>query len=257
MSRTPIIDLVSVTVICLGVPSLSHAAGWDKVTYPVKFGKNADLKKMGISIAGYGKDASTVNQFATRCYYYYGDGGYDISISDAYLAGAKTRGFSRRSLCMALVSEAKFDPETGRRLPTYIIGNLAKLAKNGGKPSEADDDISGELPLDVPSCFAGGRPYSDCRMNYDLLTGKKYSLKKTENFKALGARIDERLAAPEVGSAFKYMEDDGDLTKGEIMVGAGQEKLVEDDLSAQSFYDYSAEFPRGFGYALNAEGAAH
>ena len=138
------------------------------ISYPVVFNKAQDLRRLGVVLKDYSTDSEAVQHYPNRCYYY-GDGGYSLSVSDEFLAKFKTRGFSRRSLCMALVSQTRFDPETGRRLPTYIMGNIEALQRNRGRPGAGD--VSEELPLDVPNCFKRGLPYSDCEMNYDPRTG--------------------------------------------------------------------------------------
>jgi uncharacterized protein YraI len=217
------------------------------ISYPVVFTRAADLRTLGVAVRSYGTDAKSTTRHQFGCYYY-GDGGYDISISSEYLARFSSRGFSRRSLCMALVSEARFDPETGRRLPTYLIVHPSNLARNAGRP--APGDLTNELPLDVPDCFKSGLPYTDCQMNYDLKTGRRLTAEQSNAFKETGRRIEAKLRDPTTRRDFQYGEESS-FTRGMIIVGFRHTGILN-----ASFYDYSSEFPKGFGYALNADGAA-
>jgi hypothetical protein len=185
--------------------------------------------------------------FPTR-FYGYGDGGWFISVSDALLEHYKAQGFSKRSLCMALVSGIRFNPETGSRLATYIIIYDQKALKQG----QGESGLSDELPLAIPRCFRNGTRYTDCAMNHDPISGKRLTAERTRYFRDLGERIARRLGASEVRNAFHYIE-----YEGYIGVGAMQKELLDGPRPAHlSFYDYSSEFPKGFGYALYADGGA-
>ena len=78
--------------------------------------------------------------FETGCYHFGEGGAVNISISAELLAYYVQQGFSRRSLCMALISAIRFDPETGRRLATYVvIYDLKELRRH---PDDMGDTIS-------------------------------------------------------------------------------------------------------------------
>jgi hypothetical protein len=107
----------------------SPAAAEEEISYPIIFTDMADLQELGLSLdwppklADDNGKAAPVNppKFDSTCYWYAGSNtNYLLSFSDEFLAAHQARGFTRESLCMALVSEALFDPETGKRLPTYI-----------------------------------------------------------------------------------------------------------------------------------------
>ena len=100
------------------------AAAEPEIKFPIVFSSKKELQKLGIFInipAAYDTSGSDDPNIRNKCYHY-GEGmQHNITISDEFLARYVAKGFSRRSLCMALVSEARFDPETGKRLPTYIF----------------------------------------------------------------------------------------------------------------------------------------
>lgn len=182
---------------------------------------------------------------------------------------------------MALVSGILFNSETGKRLATYVlIGKRYALrgqrivSRKTGKPVKEDDylmpdDITDELPLSLPKCFAGGLPYSDCVWNYDPITGRKLaadapvSERDTEcegtcadyqplTAKEVGMKIEQYLSDPKIRGKALTRDDapkDGLYRKGEFLG-------VINFSSHATFYDFSEEFPKGFGYAVYAEGGA-
>jgi len=220
---------------------------------PLVFDSPSQLKQYGIGFRGIGTDDVKIH-FPTRCYHY-GDGGWDISISDALLNEYKSQGFSRRSACMALVSGIRFNPENGKRLTTYII--IDRTLFENGQPTDSGS-LSGELPLSLPSCFKDALPYSDCAWSFDPMSGKKLSAQQTAKFKAIGQRIEKFLSDPKTKHGVSRIQEDSpdaEFTKGMIISGGGDKAGGGKD-SAASFYDYSSEFPKGYGYTLYADGAA-
>jgi hypothetical protein len=216
--------------------------------------------------------------------YYYGDGGYTISLSSSFLERFISRGFSRQSACLGLVSQSKYDPETGRRLPTYIIINPVHL--KGGKPTpqfETEFDVSPhEHPLDLPNCFRNGNPYTDCQFRFGRMTGKKLTAEETNIYHQLGEAYDRR--APNFLSKTKMTDEKDPLRDGSDFYDVRGGKIVEefegnllrafDELfdtgdpegsgidehllrySSATFWARSPSFPRGYGYALDAVGGA-
>jgi hypothetical protein len=243
---------VSIIVGCyLVATSLAAAELGEQGRYPLVFDSPNQLKHYGIGFRGIGTDDVNIH-FPTRCYYY-GDGGWDISISNALLSTYKSQGFSRRSACMALVSGVRFNPENGKRLATYGLIDR-KLFTPDGQPADAGS-ASAELPLSLPNCFKRGLPYSDCVWNFDPKSGMKLSAEQTAKFKAIGQRIEKFISDPKTKAAFSYLKSDSKFTLGTIRVGA-QYNADGGEGSAATFYDYSTEFPKGFGYALYADGEA-
>ena len=211
--------------------------------------------------------------FETGCYHFGEGGAVNISISAELLAFYVQQGFSRRSLCMALISAIRFDPETGRRLATYVvIYDLKDLRKH---PDEVGY-LSPELPLAIPSCFARALPYSDCTWNFDAFTGKRLSATLTRRFKTFGRELEEAIRAFKNGphraprdlceedplwpakseKAQKlcsfYREGEGDY--GDLLPSNASDETLEDYTNEYNvgpyYFDLSEEFPEGFGYGL-------
>jgi len=176
---------------------------------------------------------------------------------------------------MALISSIRFNPETGARLATYIWAD-PKLFKNGrpdprywtdGMPSSTDD-ISDELPLSLPRCFARALPLSDCAWRYNVLTGKRLSPADAARHAEVGRKVEQFLSGPRPrqrfaadpskvawegfiktsGSSRNWNEDDGDDAPPPWLDIKFDYAGAQLDLAM--FHDYSSEFPEGYGYAL-------
>jgi len=249
----------------LAIVAFAATGAAAQTKYPLIISSESKLKQLGIWL-GYS------SPLPNRCYHY-GDGGNSISLSDVLLPFYRSQGFSHRSACLALISGIRFNPETGARLATFVWAD-PKLFKNGrpdrrywtqGMPTDVGD-ISDELPLSLPRCFASGLPFSDCAWRYHVLTGKRMSAADTARHAELGRRVEQFLGGPgprqrfdadpshpaeegfiqTAGSSLKWDEGDDwrppwrdikfDYTGGEMNLGM--------------FHDFSNEFPKGFGYAL-------
>lgn len=210
--------------------------------------------------------------------YYYGDGGLELSISPAFLERFISRGFTRQSLCLGLVSETRYNPETGERLPTYIVVNSQANKDLKDHDLHMNNDITHELPLDLPDCFRNGNPYSDCQFKFGRLTGKKLTVEETDIYHRLGAAYDMLAATFLSKTKTKDGQDFFDVDNGKIIEtydGMGgslarawdclfecetpEESGISELLlrySSATFWARSSNFPRGYGYALDAEGGA-
>ena len=238
--------------------------------YPLVFTRAAEVRSLGLVLANYGPDYDTVRRFPHRCHYY-GDGGNDISVSSELLRHYQAKGFSLNSLCMALVSGIRFDPETGAQLPTYIVVDEKSLRQMGFAEAGV---ISEELPLDVPACFSRGVPYSDCTFNYHPQTGVKLGAETTNWYKAAGETIVASLrqelstghfasectcAQVEANAAECRLEKHGACKGSQFIAGDLAVEYVSFRAPQEAwvgFYDISPALPLGFGYALYADGAA-
>lgn len=108
-----------------------------------------------------------------KCFYI-GDGFMGMELTDSTFASYKAKSFSLDNICMVLRSgQVRFHPETGVRLPTYVI------VDGQGR----DASISDELLFQAPSCFARGKLEKSqfgatlkplgCTVNYHPWSGRK------------------------------------------------------------------------------------
>jgi hypothetical protein len=228
--------------------------------YPAIFTSSTTLRKLGIAVAY----ADKPKPFNNKCYYY-GDGGYLISLSDEFLSRFVAKGFTLQSACLGLISQTRYDPESGRRLATYMIIDRELIRQRSEEPGAATE----ELPLELPACFKNANPYSDCVFNYGRKTGKKLSGEETETYRKLGAAIDtsltneiKRSPPPQKDEFFGSSEGEALIKGFRKYAGRGlpddgpqlDEKLAR--YSSFSLWIRSSALPRGYGYALDADGAA-
>jgi hypothetical protein len=246
------------TALLVSISATLHAAD-----YPIVFTSTATVRGLGISVATI---TSAPRHFQNKCYFY-GEGGYLVSISNEFLARFKHRGFTVQSVCLGLVSETRYDPETGYRLPSYIIADKEAIAKDQREHGEivSFGAVTEELPLDLPDCFRNGAPYSDCKFRFGRKTGKALSAAETDIYAQLGAALDKKtralIAAQSSQRSNEFLDDTyGSETRGfrriagEFSDGSVQERLQR--YSSATFWARSLGFPRGYGYALDADGSA-
>lgn len=130
------------------------AAAEPDIKYPVVFTSLDELAELGISFDPYPWDSdakAAKPRFPNTCYDYGLEsvGPSFVSLSEEFLSRHKSRGFTRESVCMALVSGMRFDPETGRRLPTIVYKDEAAV-----KASIDELDMSKlDIPFYVPVTF--------------------------------------------------------------------------------------------------------
>ena len=98
-----------------------------------------------------------------------------------------------QAVCLGLVSETHYDPETGQ-FPTYIIIYKREELVENKNASEAGT-LTEEMPFDLPDCFKNANPYSDCKFLFGRKTGKVLSKKETKIYKELGATLDRSAKA--------------------------------------------------------------
>jgi hypothetical protein len=201
-----------------------------------------------------------VKPFNNKCYAY-GDGGFLISISDEFLSRFVSKGFTVESTCLGLISETHYDPESGDRLATYMIVDPVAIKQRSDEPGAGTE----ELPLELPACFKNANPYTDCVFRYGRKTGKKLSSEETEIYRKLGAAIEPILAKakPDPSSSEEFVAaSEGGPTGYRHHAGYGlpydgpqlDEKLAR--YSSLSIWIRSSKLPRGYGYALDADGGA-
>jgi hypothetical protein len=180
---------------CLNAVS---AAAEPAIDFPVVFTSPQALAEFGIEIRGAGEFDSqgALQPFPHKCYDLNGSSvGYrPISMSNALLAKYSARGFTRETLCIALVSQARFDPETGKRMPTYIFRDDADI----DQALDADEDQMSNDPDLIPSVFASKEAVLDAVAAFKRRDYEKLNTKQTEAFvRNYNAMTEEQpLAAP-------------------------------------------------------------
>jgi hypothetical protein len=238
------------TISLLSTPTTLYGAD-----YPVIFKSNDEVRKLGMDLFGWGP-----KPFQNKCYIV-GES-RRISISNEFFARFKSRGFTLESVCLGLDSETRYDPETGRRLPTYIFVDMEAVARGDGS---IEENMTGEMPLDLPNCFRNGTPYSDCVFRFGRKTGKALTPAETATYAELGAAIDKsaRAAIATGDFAADAFEDcDGQRpckSSGfRKTSGAGGFEVPErlSRYSSVTWWVRSSNLPRGYGYVLDVEGAA-
>ena len=241
--------------------ALNNAAASDE--YPVVFLSYDAVEPLGISL-------DYERPFQNKCYHY-GSGGYPLSISNDVLSRFTRRGFSVQSVCLGLVSGGnRYDPETARRMPTYVIFDkqgMEEARRQGDKPSP-DGWVSEELPLDLPDCFKNGNPYTDCVFRFDRITGKLLTPEQTNMFARLGMAIDKKLRKETGPVVDEFYDSDDELEEARgfrrsegfadyVLADPKLRRLLfgKKGYSNGSFWARSASLPRGYGYALDADGS--
>ncbi len=246
--------------------------------FPAVFYDKALLRRTGILVTEIGNPDQQVSALPNRCYKKpetetrpAPDGLYNITLSDEFLKRFVNRGFTLHSLCLALASAIRFNPETGERLPTFILANKSAIGDETDQRA-----LTNEIPFDVPDCFRFGRPYSDCAMRHDPMTGAGLTRSQTERFSALGAAIDGFVAKArssghwarpckdssesddvtfedQLAKCFYDKDDAGWLQHDGILasnlMGSGDSN-VKDSWQKQRMIDVSQVFHEGYGYSI-------
>jgi len=229
--------LVLIIVIVLALFSTSAAEADDSHT--MYFNSIDDLKRFGVTI---GRDDER-GYFPHHCYSYRQLNG-NITISDKLIFMYKEKGFSLKSACMALTGYFKFNPEDGERLTTFVF---LRTRADGSRV------FFYENPFALPRCFSGGLPYTDCEWNYDVNNGR-LSRRESDRIRQLGERINKYLQ-------LRLWRHDKTESLG------GNARSFPFDVSKPSpggpfngpdngavYFDYSSDFPRGFGYSIGTQG---
>lgn len=259
------------------------ARAQEKSTFPVIFESASEMQPLGISIETFEDGPARKPPLKHTCYNY-GEAStvYLISFSDQFFERYRRRGFTRESLCLALVSQTRFDPETGKRLPTYVLVHPKRLdaalkGKVRTKLTKADLDMlsesgvmTDELPLLVPDCFKNGTPFLDCTMRFGLTSGVPVRAVTRTRFRDFGTAWDRQvvdaiksgkeLRIAESGNVAPYLPIAGYWGLGELYDGQPKSVMVPDALWESgapfplTWTVLSPNLPRGYGYALHATG---
>lgn len=248
--------------------------------FPLVLTAEVQLHPFGLDLRAIDSDRAPA--FAHVCYAYGGEAHtvYLMSMSDAFLKRHTDRGFSRESVCLGLVSQVRFDPDTGRRLPTYVIKYPEKVAKALAAAKKAklppketqwalmeDGGITDELPLVLPDCFRNGTPYLDCVWRFGWQSGKPISEGTRKAASDYGLMFDDMIRRGMAAGLVKsgespavkgYLAIAGYLAPSTIGAGPADEdrifKLHERGAVRHTWTAVSPNLPRGYGTAMNASG---
>jgi hypothetical protein len=252
--------------------------------YPLLFSKKDLADRIGIVL-------NTPAPNFARCYFA-GTGAARMAISSQFERHYLDRGFTHHSLCLGLAAAhaLRFDPETGQRLPTFlVVADPAAIRKKLAAdptldPQRFASEFSREYAMRIPDCFERGLPYSDCKMRFDPVTGKALTDDAIKERLKAGHEIEQLLAASIQRGDFcelgfqslkkgdcQRVEKWGNtivpsplLSDKERAVAEGflqPEGLRLDALSGGArsstldgsdagLWDVTPQLPRGFGYAL-------
>lgn len=262
--------------------SANRSSTGDGLRYPVILPDAASQQAIGVVEHNYGAGGPALGNWC----YYYGDGGGDLSLSDEFVAGYRDQGFSLRTICMAMASGIRFNPETGKRLATVQAVDIpaATAPDYFGEPGP----IGPETPVELPACFARGLPLSDCTFAFDPRTGAKLSPAQTARLASAGRTVLDTGAALLASGAYGspcaggehltayYNDSAGDLqertpaelescyvetasgayTAGRFVREYHINRFHSEMLPLGGFVDVSPAFDTGFAYAIYADGAA-
>ena len=154
-------------------------------------------------------------------------------------------------------------------MPTYIIAEQDLIQQDLSHYGKilSPGLVSDELPLDLPSCFKNANPYTDCKFRFGRVTGQWLSPAITDDYAKLGAAFDKSAKAL-IGDVNKgdqfWGQQLGDLVAEyrkprSYNFSYDLHDTVDDNLlrhSSASIWASSPSFPRGYGYGLDADGAA-
>jgi hypothetical protein len=235
--------------------------------YPLFLDANT-LRDLGIAVRLSDLEGQKrVKHFAQKCYIYPGVPP-ELSLSDAFVSAYSSRGFTLRTLCLAILSTILFDPNTGTRLPTVTLIERSKC-----KPDA--DCVSGEeLPFNVPDCFKNGTPLADCSFNFDPVTGKRMPPGVRQRFAAAERALDQVLStriaqgqfpaectckrdrpisckAGAMGTCSAPRNRSDFLRAADILTNVGSGEAVYE--GGPFAVDFSSDFPRGYGYGMYAD----
>ena len=149
-----LIRTIATLIVLAGVvPATAQTSRNSKPQFPIFINGLKELRSSGLTLAHGGGRTRDFPHLKHRCYAY-GDGGYMISINDAFLKNYTDRGFSLNSMCMGLMSGIRFDPETGDHLPTYIVvapKKRAEALRHSRRNCHLDCRIASKTVHPIPS----------------------------------------------------------------------------------------------------------
>ena len=124
--------ILAIACLAMTGPVTAQTPEKNKSPYPIVINDLKVLRPAGLTLTQRGEFKDNFPHLKHRCYSY-GDGGYLISVDDDFLRRHEARGFTLNSLCMALISGIRFDPES----PLHVDRGTAAVAHQALATSEA------------------------------------------------------------------------------------------------------------------------
>ncbi|MCB1472005.1 MAG: hypothetical protein KDJ68_03745 [Rhodobiaceae bacterium] len=181
--------------------------------FPIIFENPRDMVPTGI-VVPWGYEGQAPPKLDHECFFY-GDGGYSMSLSDELVQAYRARGYNQEQLCVVLRSPGlKYDPQTGKRLPTFIVVDPQALAQARQSGFFEGFEATEELPLHAPDCFAKSRVSKQsgivslniaCDIRFDPWTGVELSPMEQAYYKQNVALAIEGAAGPSGNIAGKEL----------------------------------------------------
>ena len=189
--------------------------GGDNGPFPIIFENPRDMVSTGIVVPWGFNDDAPPPKLDHECFYY-GDGGYSMSLSRELVQAYTARGYNLDQLCLVLRSpDLKYDPETGKRLPTFIVVDPKALEQAQKMGFFEGFEATEELPLHAPDCFSKSRmsPASSavasldiaCDIRFDPWTGIELSPLEQAFYRNNVALVIEGAAGPSGNIAGKEL----------------------------------------------------
>ena len=237
--------------------------------YPIVFESAQEARKIGFVIQGYGPGGETVRPERINCYDY-GSATYILTMSKQVLRAFEQRSFTLQSLCFGLVSLARFDPESGQRMPTFIvIDRAAAIEDLNGNNGEIDDNTTvsrnfatPEIPLSLPGCYARGVPLLDCQWRFNPNTGEALPGDVAAQLGELGQQIDQVIKAkidggliPTAAARPGAVIETHDNIHPVIDLNEGNWLQDVRRIVRPMQFDISEGFQQRYGYALKTDGS--
>jgi hypothetical protein len=184
--RRGLAQLVAVALLSSGAISIGQEERSRLlINFPVVFTTADEMRQFGLAIINEWQYHPRLDH---QCYWY----NDLLSVSHERLLRYRDMGFTLNSLCLGLISETLFNPETGQRLPTYVALNqqLYDDRRRQYPKVTPESFMSLEHPIELPKCFSRALPYIDCVFNFDRLTGRPLPRARTEEIKRLGEAVN-------------------------------------------------------------------